>query len=139
MKKKLGAAVAVLMARCPRGAWELLRALASGFFIVLLMSGVYGLFVLFWRWGLTVPALGWILKALIIAFGLGVCVYAVVLCAYIVVFVFEWLCERLYEDGKFKIENLFELIREHIWLPGLAVVLLLIYGLGKLWRYFNLQ
>ena len=124
MKKKLGAAVAVLMARCPRGAWELLRALASGFFIVLLMSGVYGLFVLFWRWGLTVPALGWILKALIIAFGLGVCVYAVVLCAYIVVFVFEWLCERLYEDGKFKIENLFELIREHIWLPGLAVVLL---------------
>jgi hypothetical protein len=56
-----------------------------------------------------------------------------------VVFVFEWLCERLYEDGKFKIENLFELIREHIWLPGLAVVLLLIYGLGKLWRYFNLQ
>ena len=48
----------------------------------------------------------------------------------------KWLYRRINEDGKSKTQNLFILIREHIWLPALVAVLLLVSLAGWLYRLY---
>ena len=113
-----------------------LKLLAMFLLYVCMMTVVAVFLLLLWRllkWGFTVPVLQRVLAVPLWGFTVLVAALYVVLCAFIVVAVAKWLYRRINEDGKSKTQNLFILIREHIWLPALVVLLLVGWLLRFLW------
>lgn len=106
-----------------------LKLLAMFLLYVCMMTVAAVFLLLFWRllkWGFTVPVLQWVLTVPLWGFMVLAVGLYVVLCAYLVVALVKWLYRRVNENGKSKTQNLFILIREHIWLPALVALLLLV-------------
>ena len=112
-----------------------LKWLAMFLLYVCMMTVAAVFLLLFWRllkWGLTVPVLQWMLVVPLRGFMLLVAALYVVLLAYVGVALVKWLYRRVNENGKSKTQNLFILIREHIWLPAVVVLLALVGWLLRL-------
>jgi hypothetical protein len=114
--------------------WYWPLKLLAMFLLYVCMMTVAALFVVllgrFLHWGSTGPVLRWVLAVpltvLLWGFLVLVAVLYVGLCGYVAVALAGWFCRRINEDGKSKTQNLFILIREHIWLPALVALLLLL-------------